>query len=267
MAVLELTIIDDLNLNIKQLIWSLIIYSLSSCSSYTKEDGKVYLRESNEAQFGVKNYKVKGADYESFEVINNDLGIDLAKDKNHVFISIFILKHADPNSFRSIKEYYWRDHKHVFLLGTKQDCMIEDADPNSFKVLLDNYWAVDHKNVFHEFNKLHGANSEAFTPINKHWGKDNQYYFYHQFRLDSLDYESAQIVISNYPHNPPFISEYIKDKTKVYFRNRLVKGADPLTFKAVGVGSAGYDSKYMYDWKKNMGTISSDFRRRYIDPN
>jgi hypothetical protein len=41
--------------------------------------------------------------------------------------------------------------------------------------------------------------------------------------------------------------------------------ANPKTFKADGVGSFGHDDKFMFDWEKNKGPITEQYRQTYID--
>lgn len=91
--------------------------------------------------------------------------------------------------------------------------------------------------------------------IDKDWGKDNRFYYYHNLRLDSLDYMTAKII-------SPY---YIKDKSRVFFQDTLVNDANPKTFKVDGVGSFGHDDKYMFDWAKNEGPITEQYKKTYID--
>jgi|GEM_PF-375054 len=250
----------------KKIIYGLLVTSFVSCSGYTKKDGKVYLRSSNEARIGVHYAEVKSADYETFKVINHDLNIDLALDKNHVFIDASVLEHADPKTFKHVTEYYWKDKNNVYLLQFgRTDGRIIGADPNTFKVFKDYLWSRDMNNVYYEFDKLEKTNPSNFVAINENWGKDNQYYYYKNLRLDSLDYKTAEIVNSYFMEETARPSDYIKDKNHVYFQNKLVKDANPLTFAADGAGSFGHDDKYMFNWDTNEGPITEQYRKTYID--
>lgn len=207
------------------------------------------------------------ADPKSFTKIQHDLNIDLGKDNKYVFKDASILEHADPFTFEQVKEYYWKDRNHVFLLQFGgNECVIENADPKSFQVLENYLWTKDKNNVYYKFEKLTDVNSRDFIAINEDWGKDKAYYYYHNLRLDSLDYESAEIVNAYYlSENEASSSDYIKDKNHVFFQNRIVKGANPKTFVADGVGTFGHDDKYMFDWEKNEGLITEQYRKTYID--
>ncbi|MGZ8508521.1 MAG: DKNYY domain-containing protein [Bacteroidia bacterium] len=229
---------------------------LWSCSGYTKKDGKVFLRSSNEANIGVNYSEVENADYETFEVIKHNLNLDLAKDKNFVFLGASILKDADPATFKHIKEYYWKDKSHVYLLqfGKNEDAKIPLADPVTFEVIDNNLWAKDKNNIFYSFNILSKVNNQKFTAIDEEWGKDDSFYYFHEFRLDSLDYKSAKI-LSSY---------YIKDKYHVYFENQLVEGCDAASFVVDGAGSFGHDNKNMFTWTENEGPLTEQYINTYI---
>jgi len=242
-------------MRVKQVLYGLLIGLLTSCSGYTKKDGKVYLRSSNEARIGVEYTEVV-ADYETFEVIDHDINIDLAKDKKHVYKGTSILIDADPNTFEQIENYYWKDKDHVYLLQFGGDnCKINGADPGSFEVIKDFLWTKDKNHVYYEFKKLLDVDPAEFTALEEDWGKDNNFYFYHNLKVDSLDYSTAEIV-SRY---------YIKDKNHVFFKDTIVYDANPGTFKADGAGSFGHDDTYMFDWEKNKGPITEKYKRTYID--
>ena len=194
-------------MNYKQVIYGSTVVLLTSCSGYSKKDGKVYLRSSNEARLGVAYTEIKEADHETFKVIKNDQHLNLAKDKNHVFKGASILEHAEPNSFEQIKGYYWKDHKNVYLLQYGDtDCRIPNADPASFEVINGYQWAKDKDHAYYEFDKLDDMEPKAFKAIDEDWGKNEHSYYYHNLRVDSLDYHTAEIV-------SPY---YIKDRNSVF---------------------------------------------------
>jgi len=199
---------------------------------------------------------VNEADVATFTIIENNINLNLGKDKNYVFKDALILEHADPLTFEQVKDYYWKDKNNVYLLrfgGT--DCRIKNADPKTFKVIQDYLWTSDENHVYYEFDELIDVNAKSFLAIDEDWGKDDRFYYYHNLRLDSLDYSTAEII-------SPY---YIKDKNKVFFRDTLVSLANPKTFKADGVGSFGHDDKYMFNWDKNLGPITEQYKKTYID--
>lgn len=203
-----------------------------------------------------ENALLKDADAGTFETINNNINVHLGKDKNHVFKNASMLEYADPKTFEQVKGYYWKDKDNVYLLqfgGT--DCRIKNADPKTFKVIKGYHWTIDKDNVYYQFDQLPSVNSAKFIAIDGEWGKNDRFYFYHNSRVDSLDYSTAEIV-------SPY---YIKDKNKVFFQDTIVMDADPKTFKADGIGSFGHDDKYMFVWEKNKGLITKQYRKIHID--
>jgi len=228
---------------------------LCSCSGYTKKDGKVYLRSSSEAHFGVKYSELDSTDYESFEVIDNDINSDLAKDKYHVFHGTYILKGADPNTFKQVRNYFWKDKNYIFLVRYgKSDCQINQADPTSFKALDNNLWASDRNNIYYGFDKLNNVNLKSFVPIDEDWGKDNKNCFWHNDMLDSIDINSIKVLSH----------DYIKDNRKVYYHDKIVINCDPNSFIPDGVGSFGHDKKFMYEGDSNTGAITEKYRKIYL---
>jgi hypothetical protein len=131
-------------MSFSQSLFAISTTILLGCSGYTKEDGKVYLRSSNEARMGVGYIEVDSADYKSFETIDNDVSLNLAKDKNFVFKDASILTDADPKTFVQIKNYYWKDKNYVYLLRFGGvDCKIDHADAKTYEVIGDDLWAKD----------------------------------------------------------------------------------------------------------------------------
>jgi hypothetical protein len=237
-------------------IFIISFFYLVGCSGYTKKDGKIFLRSSNEANIGVNYSELIGVDYKTFTEIENNTNIYIAKDKNYVFIDASILKGADPKSFEQIKEYYWRDKRNVFLLRFGGDeCQIESADASTFILLDDNLWAKDKNNIYYGFKKLNFVNKDKFTVINEIWGKDDKTFYWQELKLDSVNYKTAKIISL----------DYIKDNNRVFFHNELVVGCDASTFVTKGVGSFGHDKKNMFSGIENEGPITEEYRKTYID--
>ncbi len=177
------------------------------------------------------------ADAETFVTIRHDLNIELGKDKDYVFLLQFG--------------------------GT--NCIINGAEPESFYVFNGYLWSKDINHVFYMFDLLDTVKANEFEAINENWGKSKSSYYYHHLRIDSLDYETAEIVNTYFMNEEGKHSDYIKDNNHVFFQNRLVKDANPKTFIADGVVSFGHDDKYMFDWEENEGSITEKYRKIYID--
>lgn len=242
-------------------------FFLTSChSSYEEKDGKIYYKWIHGGNWTTKKTLVKGADAETFETIENDIDMCLAKDQKHVFKEASILEYADPNTFEQVKKYYWKDKNNVYLLqfGGK-DCRIKNAEPKTFGVIKDYNWSFDNRNVYYDVEKLDHVSANSFVALNENWGKDHKYYYFKNLRLDSLDYQSAEIIHVKLTEQPGRKSEYIRDKNHVFFQNKLVKDANPLTFEAEGAGTFGHDDKFMFTMEINEGPITEQYKKTYMD--
>lgn len=235
----------------------MIILLLSCChSGYEEKDGKIYLKWIHGGNWTKEYSLVKDADAKTFQTIKHNTNLNLGKDKNNVFKDTKILEKADPMTFEQVFEYYWKDKNNVYLLQFGgNDCIIKHADPKTFEFLKNELWSKDKNHIYFKFEKLENVNPNDFIVINKDWGKDNNFYYYNNLKLDSLDFQSAVIVSAS----------YIKDKNNVYYQNKLVNGANTKSFKADGVGSFGHDDVNMFEWDKNKGKITEQYRRTYIN--
>ena len=89
---------------------------LISCNlGYEVKDGKVYYKWIRGGNMSKETTLVEDADAETFEVIKNDVDLDLGRDKNYVFLELAKLK-AYPATFEQIEGYYWWDKDNVYVL-------------------------------------------------------------------------------------------------------------------------------------------------------
>jgi hypothetical protein len=233
-------------------------FLLAGCNfnRYELKDGKIYYT-SMSVSWHSSSTLIKEADASSFRTINNTGNIYLGKDKNHIFREASVLEHADPKSFKKINDYYWKDKTHVYLLsGSNVDStesQIKEADPKTF-VVIKNSWTKDKNHVYYSFDNLKNANPKNFEVIDRNWAKDDKYYYFENVNLDSLDYNSVQIV-----------SElYIKDRYRVFYTDKLVKDANPETFKVDKEPFFAHDDRYMFEREENKGLITEQYRNIYI---
>lgn len=234
-------------------------------SGYEEKDGKMYHKWIHGGRWSKEYTLMEKADPNTFETIHHDLNIDLGKDDEHVYKDASILENADPHTFTQVTEYYWKDKNYVFLLQFGgHNCIIQNADPKTFKVLGEFHWAKDDQNIFHEFKTIDIADSEELEVINEDWGRSQSHYYCGHHRLDSIDYKSAEIVKAKFMDDPEQYSYYIKDDKSVFYQNTRVKGADPKTFVADGIGSFGHDKTYMYSGASNRGKITPEYRNTYM---
>lgn len=239
------------------IIVALVLLMLfTSCQNkYEEKDGQIYYIWVNGGTMAKENTLVKNADAASFETIKTGTKFSLGKDKKHVFFNAYVLENADPSTFINIQTSYFKDKNNVFVLqGTNVDARIIDADPKTFKILKEFSWTRDKNHVFYGRHKLEDINLQTFEVIDENWAKDGRHYFFNETKIDSLDYGTAEIVGAN----------YIKDKKNVFYQNKLMKDANPATFKA-GNYSSGYDETYRYSFEKVVGLITEEYKNAHKD--
>lgn len=234
----------------------LLICSLGiiSCDKYEIKDGKVYYRTYQIGRGGYNTYLIEDADSTTFEVVDNNIDIPLAKDKNSIFLRSSKIVNSDPGTFQQIKKYYWKDKNQVYLF-VAGGYSIKDADPETFSPI-SFYWGADKNSIFHYYEKLDNANLDHFSVINEYYAKDDKFYYYRSQKIENLDYKTAE-VINNY---------YIKDKDYVYYlAGKKLENANPNKFEPRGVGSFGDDGTFHFSGEKNKGYITEEYRKTYID--
>ena len=169
-----------------------------------------------------------------------------AKDVNHVYYCNEILKEADPKSFRVISEEYSADSRHVWY----REHIIEGANAASFAVLkkkMKDYFVEmgydDHDCYFHG-DPLHVADMNSFKLIDESWAVDryNVYYI-------GIEAELGKdiVPICDYRSFRRLNRLYAADAKCVYYKNKIVKGADPKTFVVLDGGNEyGQDKNRVY---------------------
>ena len=240
---------------------SFICMVLASCIGYRNDGKQVTFHEWNEAS-GHK-VTVLDADPATFE----DLGDGYGRDAKHAFLEGNIIKGADGNTFNYLGKNYAVDANRAFHF----DSIIPDIDPKSFKV--HSNWLTEDKNDFYWNGKaIHVADKKTFVVIGDDddeetlWAKDKYNAYYMGYPPVPLaDYESFHPINDH----TPFISragDYAVDKYRVYYKDHIVEGADPESFKEVFI-SVGQDKyRVYYEWKatkiKNYEQLSiiGDFR-------
>jgi len=245
-----------------------ILLILTGCGhrGYEEKDGKIYCNYANMPNWHLSPHLVKEADPATFKTVNHNQSYFLGKDKNHVFLYTSIVEEADPSTFKQIKDNYWKDKDNVYYLRAlnQRQKIIQNADPKSFELIANSsapnnsknlvfVWSKDKNRVFYKPDELTGVHPTRFVAINQYWGKNDKHYYHKNLRLDSLDYNSAE-TLNGY---------YIKDKNRVFYRNKLVVGANPSTF--IVNGSYADDDKNMYFMGENKGPITEEYRKRYIE--
>jgi hypothetical protein len=179
---------------------------------------------------------IKNADANTFQVTSGFV----AADSKHVFRSGKLVSNADPATFDRLKHRFgnlnfYADDEHVYYLKS----IVDDADPDTFEVIA-SYFVKDHQHAFFCAKRCHvipGADVETFhaAPVKSTWANASVY-----ARDESRVFFCAELKdhdpCAPLPHSDPISFEYIgqyfsRDKSNVFFREAVVKGADAKTFE------------------------------------
>ncbi len=172
---------------------------------------------------------VAEADSPSFRVLTEP---EYAADKHAVYWRGAKIPDADPVSFKQIREEYWADAVSVYFYAEK----IPKADPKSFIPLAIKSWSKDKDRCFHGTSEVPAAVPETFAGINYGWARDGQHYYVSTWKkvvVVKCDYDSMTVLNVN----------YAKDKSRVYYREKEVTGADVKSFRVVSNVTAMDGSK------------------------
>lgn len=130
------------------------------------------------------------------------IGYGYGKDKNHAYLDGLIIPSSDGATFDVIKAPYAADKAHVFIRGYQ----LSDS-PTTFKIIAElekGTFSTDRKKVFY--------GSEEFLPGT----------------VDAATFEQMGL------------GEFFRDKAHVYTPEKMIEGADPETFRALGTNNGLY---------------------------
>lgn len=198
-------------------------------------------------------YYIHDFDFDSLEIIEEDYYALYYKDKNHVYVSEYMLKDSDPETFEILKgvqtvNTYSKDKNTVYI----HDRIIEDADPETFEVIkefssdnFEYYYGKDKNHVYLDGKILKNADPKTFQFIRKEdydmiYTKDNKNVFLNDTPIQNAHPETF-IIFPN--------THYAKDKNFAYYFNTQIDGIDGKTFEYLGLGYAKDHNTIVYQGK------------------
>ena len=188
------------------------LFLLTSCrQGYKVENNKVYYEYWNEGS-GQGKRLIEQADALTFQKIDFDCDcdFDFGKDKSHLFINGEPIKNIDPNTFKFIGNYVFADKDSAYFFGfynNINECAIKGIELNKLK-LIEYPWSKSGNKLIHGYDTLTLDDIADFKPIDENWGKTKKY---------------------------------------VINKSKILKGADPDTFKAINSYS-GKDKNNTYEF-------------------
>jgi hypothetical protein len=163
---------------------------------------------------------ISEADYATFKVVKDAY----AKDLHHVYYNGSILHTADVQSFSWAFDHFYTDEKHVYKFGM----IFPEADPASFHEL-DYGYTADNQYVWQYDRILKIPFQDTLVARGRYFVLDS----IHVFFIDDNAYPNVR-VLNTRPANFEVVDVnfmYAKDAENVYYKDSIVIGADPNTFK------------------------------------
>ena len=196
------------------------------------------------------NKILEGANPKTAELI----GFSLLKDDKNVYYRGKKIKDVKIKNFEKLGQNYWKNENKIYY----QDKKIENADIMSFKVLNEDY-AKDKNHVYcgNEvidpsplLGKIKNPETFEFLSNGILYGKDkynvyyisstmsncfDSYYFIHEVKGINKD----KVEVLN--------KWFIKDDKNIYFKGKILEGADYNTFEVLPNGN-GKDKNRSYEY-------------------
>lgn len=169
-----MAIITDI---LQVIIIVLIISTLTSCRrGYKVEGDKVYYEYWNEGS-GQNKRLIEQADAKTFQKLTFDCDLKFGKDKDHLFIDGELIKNIDPNTFKFIGNYIFRDKDSAYFFGfynSLNNCVITGVNPDKIK-LIKYPWAQADNLLIHGSDTVSLNDINDFIPVDDDWGKTKKH--------------------------------------------------------------------------------------------
>ena len=154
------------------------------------------------------------------------------------------------------------------------DNRVIGADRKTFEVFPNNLFARDKRNVYWIQERIENANRDTFRPIAINYGKDKNYVFRTVHILEDANPQTIQKLDGFYTKDDKFAywmekkiegcnadsfeilreeKDLSRDKYKVFFKDKIIDGADPESFIFDDkIGEYYYEDKYAIYYKNVM---------------
>ena len=189
-------------------------------------DSYEFARKDERGQY--VEYPLRNIDIKSFKILDENT---YASDNFHVYFEGITMEGADPASFSLLSADQARDNVHVYYRGA----IIPGAAPKSFKSL-DAEWGKDSHAAYYHLQPFKVCDPETFgfiwEPGTSVWESDAQCVYSNGSKLPGAD-PASFVALSLW---------FGKDKTHVYYADKIIQGADPATFRVKGTSAYSPDS-------------------------
>ncbi|KUJ61373.1 hypothetical protein AR687_13110 [Flavobacteriaceae bacterium CRH] len=188
-------------MNNKYLVFIIIsLCFLTSCrKGYKVENNKVYYEYWNEGS-GQNKTLLEKADAGSFKKLEFECNceFEFGKDKNHLYIDGEPIRDIDPNTFKYIGNYVFRDKDSAYFFGfydNINDCAIKGIDVNKIK-LLKYPWSKSGNILINGYDTLLLDDIDDFVIIDKNWGRTKKHIINKDKILKGADLKTFEITDS-----------------------------------------------------------------------
>lgn len=151
---------------------------------------------------------------------------EYSKDKNNVYYDFQKIEGADIKTFEPEGFFIGKDKKGVYYKTHK----INGIDVNSTEVL-ENEFYKDKNNIYYRNKKLENFKPENFEVISSSLvGQNEDFYYFTEDENNNTKFillENKNVDAETFE---VLDEEYTKDKNNVYYRGKILKGADVKTF-------------------------------------
>ena len=151
---------------------------------------------------------------------------EYSKDKNNVYYDFQKIEGADIKTFEPEGFFIGKDKKGVYYKTHK----INGIDVNSTEVL-ENEFYKDKNNIYYRNKKLENFKPENFEVISSSLvGQNEDFYYFTEDENDNTKFfllENKNVDAETFE---VLDEEYTKDKNNVYYKGKILKGADVKTF-------------------------------------
>ncbi|MBW1295041.1 DKNYY domain-containing protein [Aquimarina litoralis] len=250
---------------------------------YYKENTIVFVQGANFFSLGAR--KIKNVDYETFEVLANNLG----KDKNHVYFNEKVLEGAQPKTFEIIStektetkyqyHYYFKDTTTVYYFRNP----IKGANPATFQYLWGDF-SKDTAAIFYQENRLSTLNDTVYSiknDIKGNYVRVNDSIYYKDLLVQTIDAKNFEVITENFATDKKAIyfqnhilkdidpesftvlnSDYQKDKNHLYYKTQIISDSDPDSYQFISTLFSRDKNNLYYIGKKVM---NPDFKKYSIN--
>ena len=185
--------------------------------------------------------KPEGYDFLTYEKIGFDMNGVYSRDAQHIYYHLDSIQGADIATFHLIGNNtgYSADKNHVYYHGE----IIKGTNAKKIRMWSDDI-ASDEKDYYIEGKPFHVSDYASFRVISNYWCIDKNFAYHEDYHGNI-----SRVKLKDYSSFEDINDDYATDKYQVYFRNSVVEGAGPTTFKLIKEYESwniGQDKNWVY---------------------